>query len=88
MDGVHRFRSGGKSGRLAPDWMDGLLRIQWTACSGFTGRFRPEYAVTRDRSTGYLEGVTQGAPQAIQVADRFHLQKNLREMVEKGLTRH
>lgn len=44
--------------------------------------------VTRDRSTGYLEGVTQGAPQAIQVADRFHLLKNLRETVEKGLTRH
>lgn len=44
--------------------------------------------VTRDRATGYLEGVMQGAPQAVQVADRFHLLKNLREMVEKGLARH
>jgi len=38
--------------------------------------------VTRDRANGYLEGVTQGAPQAVQVADRFHLLKNLHETVE------
>ncbi len=44
--------------------------------------------VTRDRANGYLEGVTQGAPQAVQVADRFHLIRNLRETVEKELARH
>jgi transposase len=38
--------------------------------------------VTRDRSTPYREGITLGAPQAQQVADRWHLLKNLRETVQ------
>jgi transposase len=29
--------------------------------------------VTRDRSATYAEGAARGAPQAIQVADRFHV---------------
>lgn len=39
--------------------------------------------VTRDRSSLYAEAIRQGAPHAIQVADRFHLVKNLVEAVEK-----
>jgi transposase len=38
--------------------------------------------VSRDRGTEYIKGVTMGAPHAIQVADRWHLLKNLREAVE------
>ena len=41
--------------------------------------------VTRDRGPMYIEGITQGAPQAIQVADRWHLVKNLREALETVL---
>jgi transposase len=43
--------------------------------------------VSRDRSTSYAEGITKGAPDAIQVADRWHLLKNLSEALERLLTR-
>jgi len=42
--------------------------------------------VARDRSTDYSAGIRQGAPQAIQVADRWHLLLNLRQMMERYLT--
>lgn len=48
---VHRFRLGAKSGRLAPNAVVGMLQIQWTTCSGFTGRLRLDYATSR-RSFG------------------------------------
>ena len=41
--------------------------------------------VARDRSLQYAQGITQGAPQALQVADRWHLLKNLTEMLERAL---
>jgi transposase len=43
--------------------------------------------VTRDRSKTYARGITEGAPAAVQVADRWHLLKNLREALEKLLKR-
>jgi transposase len=42
--------------------------------------------VARDRSSDYSAGICQGAPQAIQVADRWHLLLNLRQMLERYLT--
>jgi len=44
--------------------------------------------VTRDRSDAYAEGVRRGAPAALQVADRFHLAKNLSEALERFFNRH
>lgn len=39
--------------------------------------------LSRDRSKTYRKGMNDGAPGAMQVADRFHLLKNLEEALEK-----
>ncbi|MEZ4706678.1 MAG: transposase [Caldilineaceae bacterium] len=44
--------------------------------------------ITRDRGKDYIEGANLGAPDAIQVADRFHLLQNAREMLQRLLERH
>jgi transposase len=42
----------------------------------------------RDRSQAYADGAHQGAPAAIQVADRFHLLQNLAEALDQVFTTH
>lgn len=44
--------------------------------------------ITRDRANDYAEGASRGAPDAIQVADRFHLLQNVRELLQRLLERH
>ncbi|MFC7739323.1 hypothetical protein ACFQX4_27005 [Roseomonas sp. GCM10028921] len=43
--------------------------------------------ISRDRHGLYAEGARAGAPEARQVADRFHLIQNLRERIEQQLGR-
>jgi len=43
--------------------------------------------VSRDRGNNYIEAADRGAPQATQVADRWHILKNLREAVHEYLKR-
>jgi len=52
-------------------------------------RRHPEIEIiSRDRAGAYAEGARIGAPQAVQVADRFHLDKNVTEALERYLLRH
>jgi hypothetical protein len=44
--------------------------------------------VCRDRAPFFAEGATRGAPQALQVADRWHLWHNLCEAAEKCVYQH
>src|SRR5215204_4246742 len=43
--------------------------------------------VSRDRASGYASAGKEGSPQALQVADRFHLLKNLLDALERFLSR-
>lgn len=43
--------------------------------------------ISRDRAPAYALGASCGAPQAVQVADRFHLVKNVQEVLEKLMMR-
>jgi transposase len=44
--------------------------------------------ISRDRGDEYIKGAGQGAPQAVQVADRFHLLVNVREALMRAVDRH
>lgn len=41
--------------------------------------------ISRDRGIEYVEGATRGAPNAVQVCDRFHLVQNMREVLQTVL---
>jgi transposase len=66
---------------LLPDREAGTL-VQWL-------RVHPEVEIiTRDRARAYANGARQGAPEATQVADRFHLLQNLVESLEQVFQTH
>jgi transposase len=45
-------------------------------------------AVSRERGGEYAEAARRAAPNAIQIADRFHLLKNLRDVVSRVFRQH
>jgi len=51
-------------------------------------RAHPEVEkITRDRADDYIKGARVGAPQAVQVADRWHLLQNLRDVLRRVVDR-
>lgn len=86
------FRRGRKYGTLLVD-LDShhiidLLPDRMTQSAVAWLAAHPEVEIiSRDRGNDYAAAARQAAPQAIQVADRFHLVKNLAEAVELALAR-
>lgn len=67
----------------------GLLPDRDAASVATWLKAHPEVAVvSRDRSATYARAATEGAPQAEQVAGRWHLLKDLREAVGRVFERH
>jgi transposase len=46
------------------------------------------HVITRDRSRADADGARQGAPEAVQVADRFHLRQHLVEALDQVFNAH
>ena len=66
---------------LLPDRSGGAFAEWLTAHPGVE-------MISRDRSGEYADGAHLGAPQAHQVVDRFHLLRNLHDVVLRVLKRH
>ena len=66
----------------------GLLADRSASTSAAWFKACPELeAVSRDRASLYADAVRQGAPQARQIADRFHISKNFRDTIERQIGR-
>ena len=66
---------------VLPDRLAATLAVWLTAHPGIE-------IISRDRYGDYARGAATGAPNAQQIADRFHLLKNLRDVSETWLKRH
>lgn len=58
------------------------------SCAEWLRRHPEIEIVSRDRCGLYAQAARQGAPQALQVADRFHLVQNLRIAIEEQMNMH
>jgi transposase len=87
------FRKGRRYGTMLCDLekhrpIDLLPERSATAFSTWLQAHPGVQVISRDRGDEYIRGATLGAPDAIQVADRFHLGHNLQEALERVVVRH
>jgi transposase len=87
------FRRGQTYGSILVDLerhrvADLLPDRQAATFAAWLGARPPPLVLSRDRGGEYARGARQGAPEAVQVADRFHLLRNVGEAAERVLRRH
>ena len=87
------WRKGRRYGSILVDLerhqpVDLLQEYSVAAIADWLRHHRSVRIIVRDRSPVGREASRQGAPQARQVADRFHLLLNLTEQLAKGFQRH
>jgi transposase len=58
------------------------------SCTNWLKRHPEVEVISRDRCGLYAQAARQGAPQAKQVADRFHIVQNLRQAIEEQMNLH
>lgn len=87
------FRRGNSSGTILVDLESRrpIDLLEGSQASTFAEwlRSHPEVEfISRDRGGAYAEAAREGAPQAVQVLDRWHLLKNLSEHLESSVNSH
>jgi transposase len=87
------FRRGHRYGTILVDLerhqvIDLLEDREAGSVSAWLKRHPETRIVARDRGGAYAEAAAKGAPQAVQVADRWHLLKNATEALQRFVERH
>lgn len=87
------WRRGQRSGSVLVDLearrpVDLLADRSATALEAWLKQHPGVDIIVRDRSTEYARGAARGAPEALQVVDRWHVLRNVREVAERVLARH